>query len=72
MLVGSLLRFFAALLPVSLASQRLLRPALLTGLQIEGVLLDLFDDVFLLHFALESAQGAFQSLTLLDVDFSQL
>jgi len=36
------------------------------------VLLDLFDDVFLLYFAFETAQGVFQRLTFLNADFSHL
>ena len=36
------------------------------------MLLDLFDDVFLLHLALETAQSIFQRLTLLNADFSHL
>jgi hypothetical protein len=36
------------------------------------VLLDFLDDVFLLHFALESAQCIFQRLTFLNTDFSHL
>ena len=34
--------------------------------------LDLFDDVFLLHFTLEPAQRIFQRLTFLNADFSHL
>jgi len=47
----------AILLPVSLASQRLLGPELLAWFQVKGVPLDLFNDVFLLHFPLEPAKG---------------
>ena len=36
------------------------------------MLLDFFDDVFLLHFALETAQCIFQRLTFLNADFSHL
>jgi hypothetical protein len=35
------------------------------------VLLYFLDDVFLLHFTLETAQCVFQRLTLLDNDFGQ-
>jgi hypothetical protein len=46
------------LLTVALPGQRLFRPALVTGLQIEGMLLDIFDDVFLLNLPLEPAESA--------------
>jgi hypothetical protein len=36
------------------------------------VLLNFLDDIFLLHFALETAQRVFQRLTLLNADFSHL
>ena len=36
------------------------------------MLLDLLDDVFLLHFALKTAQRAFQSFTILQIYFCQL
>jgi hypothetical protein len=36
------------------------------------VLLDFFDDVFLLHFALKTAQCIFQRLTFLNADFCHL
>src|ERR1700688_885369 len=41
-------------------------------IQLPPLLLDLFDDVFLLHLALETAQGIFQRLTFLNADFSHL
>ncbi len=34
--------------------------------------LDLFDNVLLLHLALEAAKGIFERLTLLEFDFGQL
>ena len=60
-------RFFAA----ALASQRLFNTFLFAGLQVKGVAFDLFDDVFLLHFALEAAQRIFKRLALLDANFCQ-
>ncbi len=65
-----LVRFPPLLFAQSLPRKRFLGPALFTGLHIEAMLLDFLDDVFLLHFALESAQCVFQRLTLLDNDFS--
>jgi len=61
-----------ALLSVSLASQRLLGPFLLAGLQVERVPFDLFDNVLLLDLTLEAAKGVFQRLALLQLYFSQL
>lgn len=45
------------LLAVPFARQGFLGAALLARLQIEGVLLDLLDDIFLLDFALEAAES---------------
>jgi hypothetical protein len=36
------------------------------------VAFDFFDDVFLLHFPFEAAEGVFQRFALLEPDFSQL
>ena len=65
-----LVRFPPLLLAQSLPRKRFFRPALLAGFHVEAVLLDFLDDVFLLHFALETAQGIFQRFALLDDDFS--
>jgi hypothetical protein len=67
-----LIRFPALLLAQSLPRKRFLGPALLAGLHIEAVLLDFLDDVFLLHFALETSQGIFQRLILLYDDFGHV
>jgi len=61
----------ARFLPVSLASQRLLGPALLTRLQIIRVPLNFLDDVFLLHLSFEAAKGVLQCFALLKLNFSQ-
>jgi len=50
-----LVLFFARLFAGSLSSQRSLHTLLLAGLQVKGVALDLLDNVFLLHLALEAA-----------------
>ena len=63
--------FLANFLPSSLASERGLYAFLLTGFQVKGVALDLFDNVFLLHFALETAQGVLQRFALLQSNFRQ-
>ena len=67
-----LLDVLASLFPVTLPRQRLFRALLFAGLQIEGVTLYLFDNVLLLHFALEAPQSAFERFAILDMDFSQL
>jgi hypothetical protein len=67
----ALFNFPAAFLPVSFASQCLLDPQFLARLQIEGMALDLFDDVFLLHFPFEATKGVFQGFTFLESDFCQ-
>lgn len=59
------------LLARALPRQRLLRPTTISGLQIEGVLLDILDDIFLLHLALEAAKRAFDRFAFLNFDFSQ-
>src|SRR3954468_6764958 len=70
LLRSNLLDFAPELLTVALPGQRLFGPALIAGLQIEGMLLDVLDDVFLLHLPLEPAEGAFNRLALLDFHFS--
>ena len=54
--------FFTGTLP----SQGLFEPFSLPGLQIEGVLPDVFDDVFLLNPTLESTQGTLKRLPILN------
>src|SRR5262245_17990516 len=70
-LVGVVLfRLAPELLPISLPSERLLGSSLVTGFQIEGMLLDVLDDVFLLNLPFEPAECAFDRFALLDLDFS--
>jgi hypothetical protein len=52
---AALVLFFSRFLTRALASQRCLHTLFLAGLQVKGVALDLLDDVFLLHLALETA-----------------
>jgi hypothetical protein len=66
-----LFNFAPALFPVSLTGKRLLDPQLLARLQVKRMPLDLFNDVFLLHLALESPEGVFQSFTVLESYFCQ-
>src|SRR5262249_26661951 len=62
--------FAPLLFAQTLPRKRFLCSAFLAGLHVEAVLLDFFDDVFLLHLALETAQRIFQRLILLNNDFS--
>lgn len=63
--------FFPRLLATALASQCFLHSLLFARLQVKGVALDLLNDVFLLHFALKSAERILERLTLLDSYFCQ-
>src|SRR6187401_2413460 len=72
MRLGRLLRFPAHLLAIALPGERLLCSTLVTRLQVEGVLLDVLDDVFLLHLALETPQRAFDRLTFLQFHLGHL
>src|ERR1700761_5597158 len=67
----SLLDFAPALFPVSLTRKRLLDPQLLARLQVKGMPLDFFDDVFLLYLALEPPESVFQGFTILESNFRQ-
>ena len=51
----ALILFFARFLSGALARERGLHTLLFARLQVEGVTLNLLDDVFLLHLALEAA-----------------
>jgi hypothetical protein len=70
-LLDCLVLFFANLLTGSFASQRCFYPLFLAGLEVKGVSLYLFNNVFLLHFALEPAQGVLEGFTLLKTNFRQ-
>jgi hypothetical protein len=66
-----LVLFFASLLAAAFTSQRFLHALLFARLQVEGVTLDLLDDVFLLHLAFEAAQRILERFSLLESDFRQ-
>jgi len=66
-----LVLFFTRLLASPLASESSLDTLFLAGLQVEGVALDLLDNVFLLHLALEAAQSVLERFTLLKSYFCQ-
>ena len=66
-----LVLFLARFLASSLASQRSLHALFLARFQVKGVALNLLDNVFLLHLALESAQSVLEGFALLKPDFCQ-
>jgi hypothetical protein len=66
-----LVRFAALLLARPLPRQRLLGAAPIARFQVEGVLLDILDDIFLLHLPLEPAKRALDGLAILHFHFSQ-
>jgi hypothetical protein len=67
----ALILFFACFLARPFPSQRGLHALLFTRLQVEGVSLDLLDDVFLLDLALEAAKCVLEGFTLLQSNFCQ-
>jgi hypothetical protein len=67
MLVG----FATLLLPRTLSRERLLGAAPIARLQIERMLLDILDDIFLLNLPLETAKRAFNRLAFLYFHFCQ-
>src|SRR5689334_3047351 len=67
----SLVGFAALLLARPLPRQRLLGAAAIARLQIEGMLLDILDDIFLLNLPLEAAKRALDGLAILHFHFSQ-
>ena len=69
--LAALVLFFARFFASSLASKSRLNTLFLAGLQVEGVALDLLDNVFLLHLALETAQSVLEGFTLLKSYFCQ-
>jgi hypothetical protein len=64
--------FPARLFPVPLAGQRTLDPRFLSRLQVEGVSLDLLDNVLLLDLSLEAPKSVFERFTILQLYFSQI
>src|SRR5216684_1016841 len=58
------------LLSITLARQSLFCSALVAWLQVEGVLLDVLDDVFLLHLPLKPSESALNRFALLDLYLS--
>ncbi len=63
---------FSNFLATALPGKFLLDTFLLTRLQIKGVFLHFFDDVFLLNLSLETPQRILNRFTVLNADFGQL
>jgi hypothetical protein len=68
---AALILFLARFLASPLASKSGLDALFLTGFQVKGVALDLLDNVFLLHLALEAAQSVLKGFPLLKSYFCQ-
>jgi hypothetical protein len=66
-----LILFAALLLTQPLSRQRLFHTSLFSWLHVKAVPFDFLNDVFLLHFALETTQRILQRFTLLYRDFCQ-
>ena len=66
-----LILLLADLFTSALTSERGFHAFLLTGFQVKGVAFYFFNDVFLLHFAFETAQSVFKGFTLLQSNFRQ-
>jgi hypothetical protein len=69
--LSPLVLLFASLLAAALAGQRLFYTELFARLKVKRMPLYLLDDVFLLNFALETAECVFQRLALLQSYFCQ-
>ena len=69
--LAALILFFACFLASPLARESCFDSLFFAGLQVEGVALDLLDNVFLLHLALEPAQSVLEGFTLLKSYFCQ-
>jgi hypothetical protein len=69
---NDLVLFFTRFLAAALTGQCFFHTLLLARLQVKGVTLDLLDNVFLLHLALEATQCIFEGLALLKSYFCQL
>jgi hypothetical protein len=67
-----LVLLFTSLLAIPLPCKRCFYALLLTGLQVVGVTLDFFDDVFLLNLTLEPAQCIFERLAFLYTNLCQV
>jgi hypothetical protein len=69
--IPALILFLACLFARPLSGQRSLHTLLFAGLQVEGVALNLLNNVFLLHLALKAAQSVLEGFALLKPYFCQ-
>jgi hypothetical protein len=69
--MGMSVLFLASFLAASFPCQRFPDMFFFAGLQVKGVALDLLNDAFLLHLALEAAQRIFEGFSLFNPDFRQ-
>src|SRR5262249_40220153 len=69
--LADLVALTALLLARPFARERLLGATPIAWFQIEGMLLDILDDIFLLHLPLEPAKRAFDGFAILHFHFSQ-
>ena len=67
----ALVLFFARFLASSFTSESGFDTLFLAGLQVKGVALNLLDNVFLLHLALETSQSVLEGFSLLKSNFCQ-
>ena len=66
-----LILLFSCFFPAALPRQSFFYALLLAGLKVEGVTLNLLDDVFRLHLTLKTAERVLKGLALLNSNFSQ-
>jgi hypothetical protein len=69
---SGLFKYATIFFAIAFTGQRRFQAALFSGWNIEGVPFDFADDVFLLHFAFESAERALQRLVIAEFDFCHL
>jgi hypothetical protein len=66
-----LIRLLARFLPIALARQSFFQAALFTRFEVKRVPFNFLNDIFLLDFTFEAAQGVFQRFAFLQSHFSQ-
>jgi hypothetical protein len=69
--LSRLVLFLTNFLAVTFPGERFFHTLFLAWLQIKGVTLNLFDNVFGLNFALEAAQGIFEGFAFLNANLCQ-
>jgi len=71
LILTSLVLLFTRFLASTFSSESGLHTLFLAGLQVKGVALNLLDNVFLLHLALETSQSVLEGFALLKSYFCQ-